>query len=68
MDQQRADLLVDAVLSGLPDGGLPPMRGRRPAIQVVVSADTLLGLDDQPAHLTGYGPISAGDRAPAGRR
>src|SRR6185503_12962815 len=31
----------------------------RPAIQVVVSADTLLGLDDQPAQLTGYGPITA---------
>jgi hypothetical protein len=26
---------------------------------VVVSADTLLGLDDQPAQLTGYGPITA---------
>jgi hypothetical protein len=59
MDQKRADLLVDAVLSGLPDGALPMMQGRRPAIQVVVSADTLLGLDDQPAHLTGYGAITA---------
>jgi hypothetical protein len=59
MDQKRADLLVDAVLSGLPDGALPRMQGRRPAIQVVVSADTLLGLDDQPAHLTGYGAITA---------
>jgi hypothetical protein len=59
MDQKRADLLVDAVLSGLPDGALPAMQGRRPSIQVVVSADTLLGLDDQPAHLTGYGPITA---------
>jgi hypothetical protein len=35
------------------------VQGRRPAIQVVVSADTLLGLDDQPAQLTGYGPITA---------
>lgn len=59
MDQRRADLLVDAVLSGLPDGALPTMQGRRPAIQVTVSADTLLGLDDQPAHLTGYGAITA---------
>lgn len=59
MDQKRADLLVDAVLSGLPADGLPMLRGRRPAINVVVSADTLLGLDDQPAHLTGYGPITA---------
>lgn len=59
MDQKRVDLLVDAVLSGLPDGALPRMQGRRPAIQVVVSADTLLGLDDQPAHLSGYGAITA---------
>ncbi|HEX4727033.1 MAG TPA: DUF222 domain-containing protein [Jatrophihabitans sp.] len=59
LDQQRADLLVDAVLSGLPIDGLPALQGRRPAIQVVVSADTLLGLDDQPAELTGYGPITA---------
>lgn len=59
MDQKRADLLVDAVLSGLPGDALPELQGRRPAIQVTVSADTLLGLDDQPAELTGYGPITA---------
>jgi len=59
MDQKRADLLVDAVLSGLPTDGLPVLQGRRPAINVVIMADTLLGLDDQPAHLTGYGPITA---------
>jgi hypothetical protein len=59
MDQKRADLFVDAVLTGLPVDGLPRLQGRRPAINVVVSADTLLGLDDQPAHLTGYGPITA---------
>jgi hypothetical protein len=59
MDQKRADLLVDAVLSGLPVEGLPVLQGRRPSINVVVSADTLLGLDDQPAHLAGYGPITA---------
>ncbi|HEX4729591.1 MAG TPA: DUF222 domain-containing protein [Jatrophihabitans sp.] len=59
-DQQRADLLVDAMLSGLPLDALPTVQGRRrPAIQVTVTADTLLGLDDQPAHLTGYGPITA---------
>src|SRR3954454_11887814 len=59
MDQNRADLLVDALLSGLPADGLPVLQGRRPSINVVVSADTLLSLDDQPAHLTGYGPITA---------
>jgi hypothetical protein len=59
-DQQRADLLVDAMLSGLPLDALPTVQGRRPSIQITVSADTLLGMNDQPAHLTGYGPITAG--------
>src|SRR3954453_24002376 len=59
MHQKRADLLVDDVLSGLPVDELPVLRGRRPSINVVVSADTLLNLDDQPAQLTGYGPITA---------
>jgi len=59
LDQQRADLFTDAILSGLPLDALPTVQGRRPAINVVVSADTLLGLDDQPAQLTGYGPITA---------
>jgi Domain of unknown function (DUF222) len=58
-DQQRADLLTDAILSGLPLDALPRVQGRRPAINVVVTADTLLGLDDRPAQLTGYGPITA---------
>ena len=59
VDQKRADLFVDGLLSGLPQDALPMVQGRRPAIQVTVSADTLLGLDDEPAHLTGYGPITA---------
>ncbi|MEO6502028.1 MAG: DUF222 domain-containing protein [Jatrophihabitantaceae bacterium] len=59
MDQKRADLLVDAVLTGLPHDALPRLQGRRPSIQVVVCADTLLNLDDEPAHLVGYGPITA---------
>ena len=59
MDQKRADLLVEAVLSGLPLDALPAGQGHRPSIQVTVSADTLLGLDDDPAELAGYGPITA---------
>lgn len=59
MNQKRADLLVDAVLTGLPHDALPQLQGRRPSIQVIVSADTLLELDDQPADLAGYGPITA---------
>jgi hypothetical protein len=60
LDQKRADLFIDGLLSGLPEDALPQPQGRRPAIQVTVAADTLLGLDDQPGHLTGYGPITAG--------
>jgi hypothetical protein len=59
MDQKRADLLVDAVLSGLPIDALPTSSGLRPCIQITVSADTLLGLDDAPAELAGYGTITA---------
>ncbi|MGI8666670.1 MAG: DUF222 domain-containing protein [Jatrophihabitans sp.] len=59
MDQKRADLLVDAVLTGLGEDALPASHGHRPRIQVVVSADTLLDLDDHPGELAGYGPITA---------
>ena len=59
IDQQRADLFVDAVLTGLPDGAPPTHQGRKPAISVVVSSDTLLQLGDEPGHLVGYGPITA---------
>ena len=38
---------------------LPTKHGRRPHIQVTVAATTLLGLDQQPAELAGYGPITA---------
>jgi len=48
LDQRRADVFTDAILAGLPLDGLPTVQGRRPAINVVVSADTLLGLKDQP--------------------
>jgi phosphoribosyl-ATP pyrophosphohydrolase len=59
LDERRADLFIDGLLSGLPEDALPQPQGRRPGIQVTVAADTLLGLDDQPGHLTGYGPITA---------
>ena len=38
---------------------LPTRQGRRPQIQVVVSVETLLGLDEMPGELVGYGPITA---------
>lgn len=65
MDARRADALVDAVTRWLdagttPDGTpLPTRQRRRPHLAVTASAATLLGLDEQPCHLAGYGPISA---------
>ena len=38
---------------------LPTQQGLAPRIEVVVSLSTLLGLDDQPADLAGYGAITA---------
>jgi hypothetical protein len=35
-------------------------RGHRPAVHVIVGLTTLLGEDDEPAELEGYGPITAG--------
>ncbi|WP_162603189.1 HNH endonuclease signature motif containing protein [Rhodococcus oxybenzonivorans] len=37
----------------------PAPTRRAPLIQVVINAETLLGLDETPAHLDGYGPIDA---------
>jgi hypothetical protein len=57
--QQRADLLVDAVLSGIPHDALPEHHGRRPNINIIITASTLLGQDDHPGWLDSYGPITA---------
>jgi len=73
LDQRRADVLADlahSVLVRTPPGGagadasssgdeLPRRHGRRTQIQVAVAATTLLGCDDQPGELAGYGPITA---------
>ena len=45
--------------AGLPARRLPEHKGRRPQIRVVVAATTLLGLDDRPGELVGYGPVTA---------
>jgi hypothetical protein len=63
-DQRRADALTQLALDRLtgtsPTGtDLSTQQGRRPAIQVTVALSTLLGLDQQPAHLDGHGPIPA---------
>jgi hypothetical protein len=38
---------------------LPDQHRRRPHIEVLIPVNTLLGLDDEPCELTGYGPIPA---------
>ena len=59
IDQRRADAIVDLCASALADPGLPVQHGRRAQIQVTMTLPTLLGLDDEPAELSGYGPITA---------
>jgi hypothetical protein len=59
LDQARSDVLGDLGVHGLAVEELPRRHGRRPQIQVVVAASTLLGVDDEPAELTGMGPITA---------
>lgn len=59
LDQLRADALVDGVLNGI-TGELPTAHGRRPSVSVLVDLSTLVGQNDEPGWLDGYGPISAG--------
>ncbi|QIG40247.1 HNH endonuclease [Microbacterium sp. 4R-513] len=66
LDQIRADVLADILLTGAPDadptrtddgpGTLGAIRAR---VQVVVPALTALGADDGPADLVGHSPIDA---------
>lgn len=52
IDARRADVLVDLI------HGVDPGRVKA-QIRVTVPISTLLGLDDQPGELAGYGPIPA---------
>jgi hypothetical protein len=58
LEQRRADILVDAILGGL-SGDLPTRHGSQPNISVIVSLETLAGIEDEPGWLEGYGPITA---------
>jgi hypothetical protein len=51
--------LIDVFTRVLADPALPEQHGQRPAINITVGISTLLGCDEQPAHLDGYGPITA---------
>jgi hypothetical protein len=57
-EQKRADVLADLADLALAAAGTS-WQGRRPAVQVSVGLSTLLGLDEQPGELDGYGPIPA---------
>ena len=57
-DQKRADVLADLGASMLASASVS-WQGRKPAVQVSVALSTLLGADDQPGQLDGYGPIPA---------
>src|SRR5882757_9719290 len=59
IDQRRADALVDVFARVIGDPSLPEHHGQRPSIQVTIAASTLLGCDELPADLDGYGPITA---------
>ncbi len=58
---RRFDALLGWASSLLadPDRVLPRRQGQRPHILVTVAATTLLGLDQLPGHLDGYGAIPA---------
>lgn len=64
-DQRRADVVADLfdfmLWNGLDWLGrrLPDQHRRRPHIEVLTPISTLLGMDDEPCELTGYGPIPA---------
>ncbi|MFI5706664.1 DUF222 domain-containing protein [Kribbella sp. NPDC051620] len=64
-DQRRADVVADLfgfmLWNGLDWLGrrLPDQHRRRPHIEVLTPITTLLGMDDEPCELTGYGPIPA---------
>ncbi len=59
VDQRRADTLVALCEAALGDPYLTRAHGQRPSVQITIAASTLLGLDEQPCELDGYGPITA---------
>lgn len=60
LDQTRGDVVADIGALLLDRGDLPRRHRRRPQLLVTVSDRTLMGLDDLPGALAGYGPIPAG--------
>jgi hypothetical protein len=61
IDQRRADLLVDGVLSGISHDALPNEQGSRACVNIHVTLSTLLGQDEDPGHLDSHGPVTAAE-------
>ena len=60
LDQRRADILCDLLLTGTPSvGGETGLGAIRATVHVTVPLLTLAGLDDAPAVLDGHGPVDA---------
>ncbi|WP_328999335.1 HNH endonuclease [Kribbella sp. NBC_00709] len=64
-EQRRADVITDLFDHMLHNGldwlgrRLPDQHRRRPHIEVLIPITTLLGVDDDPCELAGYGPVPA---------
>lgn len=58
MDQRRADLFCDLLLTAVPSSALgTDVEALRPTVQVTIAASTLAGHDDLMAELDGVGPV-----------
>jgi Domain of unknown function (DUF222) len=57
----RADIFTDLLLTSIPtghhDANGDELAGIRGEIHVTIPITTAAGIDDQPTHLTGYGPV-----------
>uniref|UniRef100_UPI0004C37367 DUF222 domain-containing protein n=2 Tax=Actinomycetes TaxID=1760 RepID=UPI0004C37367 len=59
LNQKRVDALYDLIVNRPVTETTPGARSAA-VVQVTVSLDTLIGVDEEPAVLKGYGAISAG--------
>ncbi|NMR29740.1 HNH endonuclease signature motif containing protein, partial [Crystallibacter degradans] len=57
LGQLRADVFIELLLNAGMEAG--PAAGIRPEVALTVPVFTLMGLDEEPATLDGYGPIPA---------
>ncbi|MFI6276382.1 DUF222 domain-containing protein [Streptomyces sp. NPDC050988] len=60
LDQKRADALYDLVVEPRNGAALEAPSRAAAVVHVTVPLDVLMGLDDGPGELKGYGPVTAG--------